>query len=536
MTQTVLARKWRPQTFEQIVGQKSVTQALMQSLIMQRIHHAYLFTGIQGSGKTTLARILAKCLCCETGISAKPCEICQTCQDITAGCYPELIEVDAASRTRVEETRDLLDNIVYMPTRGRFKIYLIDEVHMLSTHSFNALLKTLEEPPEHAKFILATTDPQKIPATILSRCLQYALKPVNAEEIAAHLAFILEQEHIPAMSDALFAIAQSAQGSVRDALSLLDQAIAYSAGNVTIDAVRNMLGLVSADFIYELLGAVAKQDAKKLLEQIALISQEGFGFDAVLGEMLVCLQRAATLQLIPQWDIKDAHEQSLRDLARNFSAQMIQLLYSIVLMGRRDLMLAPNSRSAFEMVMLRLFAFSPQEVNVKDVSVSSVATPVVSLPPAAPASMKQEPINSAQRLPAQKQPPSERVFINNQAWEEVVEHLKLVGVACALAKNSVLVAYDGEKATFMLSAQHEPLYHETQQQRIAQALSQYVGKEIAVHFKIGATAQETPMAASARVQRAAKTELIETMRNDPGVQLLEKELGARLDIESIQQR
>jgi DNA polymerase-3 subunit gamma/tau len=550
-TYTVLARKWRPKAFAEMVGQQTVVDALERALTLQRLHHAYLFTGTRGVGKTTVARILAKCLCCEQQISPTPCNTCSTCKEIDAGCYPELIEVDAASRTRVEETRELLDNVAYLPTRGRFKIYLIDEVHMLSMHSFNALLKTLEEPPEHVKFLFATTDPQKLPATILSRCLQYHLKPVQPAVITAHLQKILQQEQVTAEVEALQLIANSAQGSLRDALSLLDQAIAYGAGHVTTSATRAMLGLVAPQYIFLLLNAIAQRDGEQLLHHIETVAQEGFAFEALIAEMLTVLQRVATLQVVPTSKLEITYESEHRQLAQLITPEMAQLFYSIALMGRRDLTIAPDQRSAFEMVMLRMFAFMPAPVMpVAATPVTAIpvtATPVPEIKAVDPVSIikaavidEKQPV-VATPTPVKENPiakevplPASSVLLNDRTWSEVIEDLKLVGITSALAKNSVLTGYQNNQIELALSTQHEPLYSDTQKDRIAQALTKYLGQPTQVRFTVGTLNQETPMIATQRVQQAAKQELIETMQNDAGVKELEKQFGAVLDIRSIE--
>jgi DNA polymerase III subunit gamma/tau len=362
MAYQVLARKWRPRNFPEMVGQSHVLQALTNALDSNRLHHAYLFTGTRGVGKTTIARILAKSLNCEKGVTAYPCGQCIACREIDEGRFVDLIEVDAASRTKVEDTRDLLDNVQYAPTRGRYKVYLIDEVHMLSTHSFNALLKTLEEPPPHVKFLLATTDPQKLPPTILSRCLQFNLKRITQEHIAQHLTQIVEQEGISYQSQALRLLAQAADGSLRDALSLLDQAIAYGAGQLSSVDVGNMLGTVEKSTVIQLIKMLAAFDGPGLLQHIGRLAEQNPDFFTVLGDILSFLQKIALAQVMPSVvDINETDGEAILQLAQQISAEDIQLFYQIGLLGRRDLPFAPEPRSGFEMVMLRMLAFRPMK-------------------------------------------------------------------------------------------------------------------------------------------------------------------------------
>jgi len=356
MSYQVLARKWRPQNFKQMVGQEHVLRALMNALDSDRLHHAYLFTGTRGVGKTTIARILAKCLNCETGITSTPCGECNSCQEVASGNFLDLIEVDAASRTKVEDTRELLENVQYAPTRARFKVYLIDEVHMLTGHSFNALLKTLEEPPSHVKFLFATTDPQKLPATILSRCLQFNLKRMPVDMIAGHLNYLLEQESITFETDALRLIARAADGSMRDALSLLDQSIAFSGGEIKQTSVREMLGTISNEPLIDLLKLILAGDGAQLLKQVEDLSSVTPDFAVTTDALIMLLHQLAVQQVVP-----DAinEEQQIAELAENISKEEVQLFYQIALQGRRDLPMSPDPRSGFEMLLLRMLSFRP---------------------------------------------------------------------------------------------------------------------------------------------------------------------------------
>ncbi|MEB0078782.1 DNA polymerase III subunit gamma/tau [Pseudomonas sp. CCI3.2] len=362
MSYQVLARKWRPRSFREMVGQTHVLKALINALDSQRLHHAYLFTGTRGVGKTTIARIIAKCLNCETGITSTPCGTCSVCCEIDEGRFVDLIEIDAASRTKVEDTRELLESVQYAPSRGRFKVYLIDEVHMLSTSSFNALLKTLEEPPPYVKFILATTDPQKLPATILSRCLQFALKNMTPERVVEHLAHVLGVENIPFETDALWLLGRAADGSMRDAMSLTDQAIAFGEGKVMAEDVRAMLGTLDHGQVYDLLQALLDGDARAMLEAVRHLSEQGPDWNGVLSEILNVLHRIAIAQALPE-GIDNGHgdRDQVLALAQALPAEDIQFYYQMGLIGRRDLPLAPDPRGGFEMVLLRMLAFRPAD-------------------------------------------------------------------------------------------------------------------------------------------------------------------------------
>ncbi|ERK13489.1 DNA polymerase III subunits gamma and tau [Serratia fonticola AU-AP2C] len=375
MSYQVLARKWRPQTFAEVVGQEHVLTALANGLSLGRIHHAYLFSGTRGVGKTTIARLLAKGLNCETGITATPCGQCDNCREIEQGRFVDLIEIDAASRTKVEDTRDLLDNVQYAPARGRFKVYLIDEVHMLSRHSFNALLKTLEEPPAHVKFLLATTDPQKLPVTILSRCLQFHLKAMDVEQIRTQLETVLLAEHITSDARALQLLARAADGSMRDALSLTDQAIAMGQGQVTTDTVSQMLGTLDDEQPLAILEALVSADGEKVMAQVAQAASRGVDWENLLVETLALLHRIAMVQLLPS--VLDNHyaaiEQRLRELARTLPPTDVQLYYQTLLVGRKELAFAPDRRMGVEMTLLRALAFHPKAVIPEPVAMVQIA-------------------------------------------------------------------------------------------------------------------------------------------------------------------
>ena len=361
----VLARKYRPKNFHELLGQDHVSKALINAIHNQRLHHAYLFTGTRGVGKTTIARILAKCLNCETGVTSEPCGVCGVCQSIDSGRFIDLIEIDAASRTKVEDTRELLDNVPYAPTQGRYKVYLIDEVHMLSTHSFNALLKTLEEPPAHVKFLLATTDPQKLPITIISRCLQFVLRPLPQVALAEYLGTILNKEQISYEPDALWQLSSSAKGSVRDALSLTDQAIAFGNGNVTDEVIRQMLGLIDQADVIAILANIYQQNTQQLTQVIQLLREQVVDAKAVFDRLAETLHQLAILQALPNFDLQINRQQSdqLQQLAQQLPAELLQLYYDIVVKSRENLALANTPMQALEMCLLRLMAFKPLHLN-----------------------------------------------------------------------------------------------------------------------------------------------------------------------------
>ncbi|WP_226503528.1 DNA polymerase III subunit gamma/tau [Pseudomonas sp. MWU16-30317] len=423
MSYQVLARKWRPRSFREMIGQTHVLKALINALDNQRLHHAYLFTGTRGVGKTTIARIIAKCVNCEIGITSTPCGTCSVCREIDEGRFVDLIEIDAASRTKVEDTRELLDNVQYAPSRGRFKVYLIDEVHMLSSHSFNALLKTLEEPPPYVKFILATTDPQKLPATILSRCLQFSLKNMTPERVVEHLSHVLSVENVPFEDDALWLLGRAADGSMRDAMSLTDQAIAFGEGKVLAADVRAMLGTLDHGQVYGVLQALLEGDARGLLEAVRHLAEQGPDWNGVLAEILNVLHRVAVAQALPEAvDNGQGDRDRVLAVAQALPAEDVQFYYQMGLIGRRDLPLAPDPRSGFEMVLLRMLAFRPAGSSdappqtLKPVGISQAtadssravaapaATPSVPVAVPAPAQTTPLPVPTEEALPVQAAP------------------------------------------------------------------------------------------------------------------------------------
>ncbi|SEG32339.1 DNA polymerase III subunit gamma/tau [Marinobacterium lutimaris] len=425
MSYQVLARKWRPRRFQEMVGQEHVLKALVNALDDDRLHHAYLFTGTRGVGKTSIARLFAKSLNCEQGISSEPCGQCTACREIAEGRFVDLIEVDAASRTKVEDTRELLENVQYAPTHGRFKVYLIDEVHMLSSHSFNALLKTLEEPPPHVKFLLATTDPQKLPVTILSRCLQFNLKNLIPERIVSHLRHVLEAETISFEDPALWLLARSADGSMRDALSLTDQAIAFGAGSITEPDVRAMLGTIDQRLVYRILEAVASHNGAEVLAASAELADFSPDYSSVLGELISLLHRIALAQAVPTAvDNSLGDLEQVRALAASMRAEDVQLYYQIAVMGRKDLPFVPHAREGLEMVLLRMLAFRPAGAAVSATEPPAAAAAPVSPAPAAQAepsaAVKAAPVAAEKEAQPLQPQPEPRAAVETPAPAEVV--------------------------------------------------------------------------------------------------------------------
>jgi len=516
MSYQVLARKWRPRSFATLVGQEHVVKALTHALEQQRLHHAYLFTGTRGVGKTTLARILAKSLNCETGITATPCGTCAACTEIDAGRFVDLLEVDAATNTKVDEMRQLLENAVYAPTRGRFKVYVIDEVHMLSNSAFNSMLKTLEEPPEHVKFILATTDPQKIPVTVLSRCLQFNLKQLPQGVIAAHLQRIMGEEGVLAEPGALRLLAQAANGSMRDALSLLDQAIAYSSGEVTEAAVRAMLGTVDTAYLFELLEALADNDASRMIAIAGEMEARSIAFDGALTELATLLHRIALAQLAEDALAEDlAERERLVALARRFDPESVQLYYQIAIQGRQDLPLAPDEYAGFTMTLMRMLAFAPQ-------SEEAVA-------PVPPSPARQAPAKPASGHLAAVPPASAS---GNDDWPALVSRLRVTGAARQLADRSELVSRTGDKFVLRVGNESKPLLIPASIERIKAALAEALGRPVQVEFQTGQTQGASVAAIAENERRARLDKASRQMNDDPFVRELLSSFDAT--IESVQ--
>jgi len=522
MAYQVLARKWRPSNFTQLVGQEHVSQSLIHALQNDRLHHAYLFTGTRGVGKTTVARILAKAINCENLKDFNPCGQCPICRDFEQGRFMDLIEVDAASRTKVEDTRDLLDNVQYAPNQGRYKIYLIDEVHMLSGHSFNALLKTLEEPPAHVKFLLATTDPHKIPVTVLSRCLQFNLKRLLPEQINQQLQFILGQEAISFETPALKMIARAADGSLRDALSLLDQAIVYGSGQVNTEAVTGMLGSVAQQPIHEVLEALATGNTLNLLNKIASLAELTPDYADILQQVLQVLHRAAINQQSAQFTDTEFDADLISNLSKSISPEDIQLYYQIGLIGLRDLALAPDPRSGFEMVMLRMLVFKPQ------VSTQSQSQPkTTSAKTSHSTTIKlNEPAIAAQPLQTTHSPLSSE-------WSEIISAINISGRTKELANNCVLDSIDGNTCRLLLDPKFQQVGTKAEE-NLKAALEKYYGKSLKLMISAQATPQITPALEIQQARENQQQNAVDAINTDPNINNLKENFGARIMPGSIE--
>lgn len=538
MTYQVLARKWRPRTFAEMVGQEHVVKALVNALDNDRIHHAFLFTGTRGVGKTTVARILAKSLNCERGVSSQPCGECTACQEVDQGRFIDLIEVDAASRTKVEDTRELMDNVQYAPTRGRYKVYLIDEVHMLSTHSFNALLKTLEEPPPHVKFLLATTDPQKVPVTVLSRCLQFSLKRLPTELITEHLKRLLDVEGIGFEPGAVLRIARAADGSMRDALSLLDQAIAYGAGELRDAEVRAMLGTIEKTYVFELLRQIVAGDGKAMLEEVQRMVSQAPDFGGVLADMITVLQQIALAQVIPDAVNDDFGDRNaVMELAASSSPEDIQLYYQIALNGRRDLPLSPEPRSGFEMVLLRMLAFRPDEA---EKPAASDARRRSQVQPADSAEKRSKPVGAvstppstgsgptANPIPAPTQVADSPSAVDDQNWTRIVESLRLGGMVRELAMHCSWSGKEGSRVRLMLDPAHAQLRSDSLEKRLTEALQSHFGTAVRLQIEIAKTEQATPAQERARDTAERQAEAEAAVAHDPNVQAMQELFAAQI--------
>lgn len=583
MTYQVLARKWRPTNFSEVAGQKHVLQSLINALDKQRLHHAYLFTGTRGVGKTTLARILAKCLNCESGISSTPCGECDACREINEGRFVDLIEVDAASRTKVEDTRELLENVQYTPARGRFKVYLIDEVHMLSTHSFNALLKTLEEPPEHAKFLFATTDPQKLPVTILSRCLQFNLKNLSPAIIVEQIKTILGAEEIDFEEPALWQIAMVASGSMRDALTLTDQAIGYCEGRVSEEGVIEMLGVPQQRQIYEILAAMARMDALAVLQRVEEMAAHSPDFTQSLDSLLYALHRIALAQVSAEAvDNSFGDRQQIIDLAASLSAEDVQLFYQIGNRGRDELRMADDLRPAFEMLLLRMLLFSP--TYTEPASAESGASGDKQAPAAMPEQKKKpeptvtlaptpaepdlepetqpEPVLEAEPAlhpePAAASSPDPRPepaseaeprpvattassatdlqdpgALTAESWLLVFPQLAIKGMAANVLANTTVRAASGERLALLLDDAQSAIYNEDLLPKFEQALADYFGRAIAVDLHIGSVEAETPARQARRLRQERHEQMVAEFQQDENVQEILRRFSGHIVPESI---
>ena len=514
----VLARKWRPKSFAELTGQGHVVTALANALDRGRLHHAYLLTGTRGVGKTTIARILAKSLNCAKGVTATPCGACGPCTDIDAGRFVDLLELDAASNTQVDQMREILDNARYAPTVGRYKVYLIDEVHQLSKHSFNAMLKTLEEPPEHVKFVLATTDPQKVPVTVLSRCLQFALKPLAPDEIGERIAHILRAESIAHDDDAVALIARAAAGSLRDGLSLLDQAIAYGGGEVRSVPVRAMLGVVDRESAWRIVDALAAGDGAALLAQADAIVERGLSAGEALAQVAALFHRIAVAQAVPAAADGFDDADRIRAATTRFAAPAVQLLWQIAVQGRADLALAPDEATGLSMTLLRMHAFEPET--------GGAAMPAAPASPArapapAPAASRPDATPATPATPAAK-----TVLPSDPAeWPTFVATLGLTGMAGELASQSVMRKLDGAALTLALPASHKHLAGKSYADRLRSVLEQATGRKLLLAFEVGESADDSLATRTAREREAQRARTEAGFREEP----LVRDLVARFD-------
>jgi DNA polymerase III subunit gamma/tau len=541
---TALARKWRPRTFAEMTGQEHVLRALTHALERNRVHHAFLFAGTRGVGKTTVARILAKCLNCERGVSATPCGECASCREIDAGRSVDLIEVDAASRTRVDDTRELLDNVQYAPTRSRYKIYLIDEVHMLSGHSFNALLKTLEEPPPHVKFLLATTEPQKLPVTVLSRCLQFNLKRLSVALISARLQHIVQAEQITFEPAALQLIAYGGDGSLRDALSLLDQLLAYGDGKALEAEARVMLGTVERDQVVQLAQLLALGQARGLLEYAHSLDERASDYAQLLEQLAALLERVALKQLLADYEGDELHPpELLARLAAAISAEDLQLYYQTAILGRRDLALAPDPRTGFRMTLIRMLAFRPPPASGMGAQPSGAERTLrtgaggpsrasapspdpapVALGASAPISA---PDNASEpSLPAPASAPLDE-------WSTMLAALDLQGGPRQLAGHCVLIAREGSTLRLALDARSAALHTRALEDKLAQALGRHLGAPVRLEIELREGAPETPARASERAESERRAQARAAFETDPIVASFKERFGASVLADTV---
>jgi len=532
MSYLVLARKWRPKNFADTVGQDHVLQALINALDSERLHHAYLFTGTRGVGKTTIARILAKALNCEKkGVSSEPCGECSACTEIDEGRFVDLIEVDAASKTKVDDTRDLLDNVQYAPARGRYKVYLIDEVHMLSKSSFNALLKTLEEPPPHVKFLLATTDPQKLPATVLSRCLQFNLKRMTPRLISDRLQYICDAEAIEFDAPALALLARAADGSMRDALSLLDQAIAYCGGRIEESQVGLMLGTINRDHVLRLLRLLAANDASGIIDSLREIDEQFPDYGRLLEDLARDLQRIAVFQVVGACDSDDElSEQEFAELAESLPQADVQLFYQTALTGRRDLHLAPDPRSGVEMTLLRMLAFRPGSADVPTATAGGGAKQ---------APQKARPGPAAPKKPEKQAKQATKTAAVREAsedvdWSELVTRLGLTGAERLLASNCAFLRREGQTYYLGLDARSDSLLTKQRKDALAAKLSEHFGERLNVDINVGVDAPETPLQQESRIADERLEAARQKLEADPNVKALKDMFGAEIKAESIE--
>jgi DNA polymerase-3 subunit gamma/tau len=512
MSYQVLARKWRPKFFKELVGQEAVVRALVNGLDNDRVHHAFLFTGTRGVGKTTLARILAKCLNCETGVTSTPCGECGSCVDIDDGRFVDMLEIDAASRTGVDDMRELLEGVQFMPTRGRFKVYVIDEVHMLSTPSFNALLKSLEEPPPHVKFVLATTDPNKIPVTILSRCLQFNLRRLLPAQIRDYLEKILASESIEAEGAAVERIARAADGSMRDGLSLLDQAIAYGGGKLVDEDVAQMMGSVDHAHVAALIRSVARGEADQLLEIVAELFAQARNLESVLSELAEALHRVCLVQLAPGYEDPERSDwESIVQLAEVLTPEDAQLFYQIAIQGGRDLGMAPDPRTGLEMTLLRMLAFRPAGVPV--ISKAKADTP---------------------QAVGTESSPAAASAAEGEEWHGLLPRLDLSGPVRELARNIQLESRSGDRWQFLISDSVRHLGSASLVQKLQSALASQLGHPVSLALHTASEPVPTPAVLGEQATLEKLSDAERAIEQDPTVQALKERFGARLIEDSVQ--
>jgi DNA polymerase-3 subunit gamma/tau len=544
MSYIVLARKWRPKRFADMVGQEHVLRALTNSLDSGKIHHAFLFTGTRGVGKTTIARILAKSLNCERGVSSNPCGVCAACREIDEGRFVDLIEVDAASRTKVDDTRELLDNVQYAPSCGRYKVYLIDEVHMLSNHSFNALLKTLEEPPPHVKFLLATTDPQKLPVTVLSRCLQFSLKRLSSSLIAERMKLIATAEKLDFEPAALAHLARAADGSMRDGLSLLDQLIAFGGGALSEANTRAMLGTIDRGHVSRIVEALAREDGPGLLAQVAELDRDAPDYDRALADLAAFLQRIAIVQIVPDAAQEDEEfdAEVLARMSRSMRAEDLQLYYQIALGGRRDLSLAPDPRLGFEMTLLRMLAFRPDAPAAGTTAGSGAAAAAgagraLPTPPAARAAPQATVTPIAPLAPAPPSSPAPATLvpasIDAASWPRIVEAAGLSGMVRQFALNCVPASFERDVLTLRLDEGVDARRSRAIEEKLLQALTKYLGRAIRLVFEVSQSELATPARQRALADQDKVVRAAAAFEADPVVKGLQERFGAAVDTASV---
>ena len=535
---SVLARKWRPKNFAQLAGQEHVVRALSNALTQNRLHHAYLFTGTRGVGKTTIARIFAKSLNCLTGITATPCGVCSACVEIDNGRFVDLIELDAASNTQVDNMRELLEGALYAPTAARFKVYIIDEVHMLSKSAFNAMLKTLEEPPPHVKFILATTDPQKIPVTVLSRCLQFNLKQLPPALIVSHLQYVLAEEHIEYEIAALNLVARAAQGSMRDALSLTDQAIAFSMGKIEEAAMRSMLGAIDQRYLFDLLRALQSQNGMAMLAIADSMSSRSIAFDAALQDMASLLHRIALAQTVPKAISEDEPERAaLLALANDFTPEEIQLFYQIAIHGRAEIELAPDEYAGFTMTMLRMLVFTPSRQSPQIGTMPAVITPRSLEIPAqsqvvSSRSQVVEPVVAAPQIEAEALWVDAPVASETD-WNSLLKALKLQAMAQQLAKHCVLESVSDTQVVLRLAQEHKHLQTKMATDNLQAALNDYFSRPVKLSIVLGKIAVATPAKIEHETRQERQAQAIDSITQDVFVTEAQAQLDASLITDSI---